>query len=180
MASVSGATRRRTGVATGRTIAVFSRSHAPTLRFIWACFVLAAACALVATGMIAIGPLVPFQPFAFVGMLGFGLGMVGGVIWLTRFKPVLEVTTEGLRDRRLSPDIIPWAGIASVTVSDRRRRQVLQLSINVDVADRMMRTRAQTSTMRARDVAISMVGLNGTFDDLITALRRVEAETRRR
>jgi len=179
MADVSGAARRRGRVPTGRTIAVFSKSHAPTLRFIWACFVVAVACALLATGVIEIEPLRPFQPFAFVGMLMFGLGIVGGVIWLTRFKPILEVTTEGLRDRRLSTDIIPWAGIASVTVSDRRRRQVLQLSINVEVADRMMRTRAQTSQMKGRDVSISMVGLSGTFDDLIAALRRVEAETRR-
>ncbi len=161
-----------------RTIAVFSRSHAPTLRFIWACFVLAAFCALIATGLIAIGPLMPFQPFAFAGMLVFGLCIVGGMLWLTRFKPILEVTTDGLRDRRVSPDIIPWSGIASVTVSDRRRR--LQLQINADVADRMMRTRAQASAMQGRDVSISMIGLNGTFDDLVNALKRVEMETRRR
>ncbi len=161
-----------------RTIAVFSRSHAPTLRFVTACFIMAGLCAMVATGVIGAGPLVAVQPIAFLGMLVFGLCIVGGVLWMTRFRPILEVTTDGLRDRRLSPDIIPWSGIASVTVSDRRRRQVLQLQINVDVADRMMRTRAHAGTMKGRDVAISMTGLNGSFDDLVRALKRVEAETR--
>ncbi len=42
----------------------------------------------------------------------------------------------------------------------------------------MMRTRAHAGTMRGRDVAISMTGLNGTFDDLVRALKRVEEETR--
>jgi hypothetical protein len=164
-----------------RTIAVFTRSLVPTLRFVSTSFVSAAFCAILASGVLPSGRLAEaIELIGFVGMLIFGLCIVGAVLWMMRFKPVLEITTDGLRDRRISTDIIPWTGIASVTVTDTRRRKTLQLTIDLEVTERMMRTRAQASRMRGRDVSISMKGLSGSFDDLIGALRRIEADTRHR
>jgi len=162
-----------------RTIAVFTRSLAPTLRFITTSIVLAAFCGIVAMGFFPAGAFADaVESIAYVGMLLFGLCILGGVLWMARFKPVIEVTTDGLRDRRLAPEIIPWTGIARVTVTDTRRRKQLQLTIDLAVADRMKRTRAQANRMKGRDVTISMNGLSGSFDDLANALRRVEAQTR--
>lgn len=160
-----------------RTLAVFTRSLVPTVRFVMTSGVLAAGCAVIATGTFRSGALVgEIEMIAFVGMLLFGVCILGGVLRIMRFKPVLDVTTEGIRDRRIAPEIIPWSGIASVTVTDARRQRTLELKVHSDVADRLMRPRG-SGTVR-RELAISMAGLSGSFDDLVTALKQAEAATR--
>ena len=160
-----------------RTLAVFTRSLVPTVRFVVTSAVLAVACAVIAIGTFRSGALVgEVEMVAFVAMLVFGICVIGGVLRIMRFKPVLDVTTEGIRDRRIAPEIIPWSGIASVTVSDARRHRTLELKVHSNVADRLMRPRG-SATVR-RDLAISMAGLSGSFDDLVSALKKAEEATR--
>ena len=162
----------------GRTIAVFSLSAAYLMRFITWCVVLVAVCAAFATGLLPAPPLRDFELFAFVGFVVSAVALIAGILLLLRRRrPVLEITTDGIRDRRVSPQLVPWAAIATVSVEAVGRRKMLVLDLDAATGKRLTRAPSASRANR-RGLTISMTGLNGSFDDLVNALRRVEEETR--
>ena len=161
----------------GRTVAVFSRSAAKAMRVVNLCVVLVAVCGAFAGGLLPAPPLRDFEFFAFVGFLISAAVLVLGILQvIRRRRPILEITTEGIRDRRVSSLLVPWAAIATVSVEAVGRRRMLVLDLQKPAATSP--ARAAPARANRRGLTISMTGLNGTFDDLVNALRRAEEATR--
>jgi hypothetical protein len=162
-----------------RTIAVFSRSAAKAMRFVNLCVVLIAVCGMFAAGVLPSPRIQDFEFFAFVGfvMSAIALG-IGLVYLLRRRRPLLEITVDGIRDRRVSSQLVPWAAIATVSVEAVGRRKMLVLDLEAAAGKRLTRAPSQAARANRRGLTISMTGLNGTFEDLVEALRRAEEATR--
>jgi hypothetical protein len=146
------------------------------------------------------------------GQLAFGLLLCGLVLVLVSgptlfsnlmkvirapYGPIIEVSRAGLRDRRISPDIIPWSSIESIW----RFQQSRLLHLILDpAADNSLPRSAIAAWARRRmlkgqlfdelsgqadpycaycygyafgDVSISMSGLPGSFDALVRAVEQV-------
>lgn len=163
----------------GRTIAVFSRSAAKAMRFVNLCVVLVALLGAFAGGLLPAPPLRDFELFAFVGFLISAVALVAGIMVVIRQRrPILEITTEGIRDRRVSATLLPWAAIATVSVEAVGRRKMLVLDFEKAAGARLARSGPAPARANRRGLTISMTGLNGTFEDLVAALRRAEEATR--
>jgi hypothetical protein len=146
------------------------------------------------------------------GQLAFGLLLCGLVLvlvsgpillsYLTKvirapYGPIIEISRAGLRDRRISPDIIPWSGIEAMWRLPQSRRLLLILDPAVDNsllrsahaawARRRMLKRYLVERLSGEDdpyavytygygfgdVSISMLGLAGSFDALVRAVEQV-------
>lgn len=163
----------------GRTIAVFSRSAAKAMRLVNLCVVLVAVCGAFAGGALPAPPLRNFEQFAFVGFVIFAVGFVAGLLLvIRRRRPILEITTAGIRDRRVSSQMVPWAAIATVSVEAVGRRKMLVLDFDKAAEKQLARSASAPARANRRGLTISMSGLNGTFEDLVNALRRAEEATR--
>jgi hypothetical protein len=162
-----------------RTIAVFSRSAAGAMRFVLTCIFLVVVCGMFATGILRGPNLVDFEFFAFVGFVASGLGLlIGFAVLLRQRRPLLEITLDGIRDRRVSSQLVPWALISTVSVEAVGRRKMLVLDLDAGAGKRLSRQPSAQARANRRGLTITMTGLNGTFEDLVAALRRAEEETR--
>jgi hypothetical protein len=161
-----------------RPIAVFSRSAATSMRFVTTCIGLVALCGAFATGILPGPRIVDFEFYAFVGFVISGIGvLIGFAVARRQRRPVLEITLDGIRDRRVTSQLVPWASISTVSVEAVGRRKMLVLDLDAGAGKRLSRVSPQARANR-RGLTISMTGLNGTFEDLVAALRRAEEETR--
>lgn len=161
----------------GRTIAVFSRSAAKAMRFVNICIVLVALCGAFAVGLLPSPPIGDFELLAFVGFVISAIALAIGFVHVIRQRrPLLEITTQGIRDRRVSPQLVPWAAISTVSVEAVGRRKMLVIDLDAAAGKRL--ARAAPGRANRRGLTISMGGLNGTFEDLVNALRRAEEATR--
>jgi hypothetical protein len=160
-----------------RTIAVFSRSAAKAMRFVNVCIVLVAVCGAFAAGVLPSPGIRDFELFAFIGFVLAAIALaIGFVHVVRRRRPILEITTQGIRDRRVSPKLVPWGAISTVSVEAVGRRKMLVLDLETAAGQRLVRAGAPRANRRG--LTISMTGLNGTFEDLVEALRRAEEATR--
>jgi hypothetical protein len=95
-----------------------------------------------------------------------GVPFFGGatILIIARFfqpGPAVEVSTSGIRCRRWPQDFyVPWSAISNMTVQTMRRRKFLTLQV-----------RPPESSGQAASRTISMVGLDGSFDDLLNAIK---------
>jgi len=161
-----------------QVIAIFRRSITKMLGRLVGGVIMMAACALLAFR--AIPAIVPGGGAALVGAAGFVVfGLVTIVIFLQPFRtgPVVEVRTSGLRDHRRSPDVIPWTAIAKVSIRKTRGRQRLALQFHAGAKLRPSRLGRAVGKVNAAagGFAISMAGLDGSFDDLINAIKKANA-----
>ncbi len=164
-----------------QVIAVFRRSITKLLGWLAGCVVMAGACALAAFHAI---PGIAPGGAERIGALGFlFFGLVATVIFMQSFRigPVVEVRTSGIRDRRRSPDLIPWAAIAKASIKKVRSRRVLALQFRPGTKLRPSRLGRATGKLNAAagDWSISMAGLDGSFDGLINAIKKANAVTAR-
>jgi hypothetical protein len=158
-----------------QVIAIFRRSIMKMLGRLVGGIAMMAACALLAFGLIP--AVAPGSGAARAGAAGFVFfGLVTIVIFLQSFRtgPVVEVRTSGLRDHRRSPDIIPWTAIAKVSITTLRGRQRLALQFRAGAKLRPSRLGRAVgkANAAANSFAISMAGLDGSFDDLINAIKK--------
>src|SRR5262249_46327050 len=113
------------------------------------------------------------------------------------YGPIIEVSRAGLRDRRISLDIIPWSSIESIWWLPPARQLQLILDSAVDNslprsayavwARRRMLRRFLYDALSGQDdpytsyrygygfgdVSISMFGLSGSFQALVRAVEQV-------
>ena len=125
-----------------RTIAVFSRSAAKAMRFVMLCIVLVALCGAVAAGILPAPRIVDFEFFAFVGfvMSGARACSSASLVLLRQRRPLLEITVDGIRDRRVSSQLVPWAAISTVSVEAVGRRRMLVLDLDAAAGKRLARS----------------------------------------
>jgi hypothetical protein len=158
---------------THQSVAVFRYAIAKPLGLIAGGIVLTAACAAVALGLLAdprVGGAV--QLAAYAGVVGFGLATIVMIVRLRRRGRVLEITTEGIRDRRLSPDLLLWMDIARASIRQLGRQRVLVLQLHADAQARLRRARGSRAG-NWQSLSIGMDGLDGSIDDLTAAIARV-------
>jgi hypothetical protein len=158
-----------------QVIAIFTRSITKMLGRLAGGVVMMAACALVAFR--AAPAVAPGGGAELVGAAGFVFfGLVTIAIFLQSFRtgPVVEVRTSGLRDHRRSPDVISWTTIAKVSIRKVRGRRLLALQFHAGTKLKPSRLGSAVGKMNAAasGFSISMAGLDGSFDDLINAIKR--------
>jgi len=161
-----------------QVIAIFRRSITKMLGRLAGGVVMMAACALLAFR--AIPAIAPGSGYALVGAAGFVFfGLVTIVIFLQSFRtgPVVEVRTSGLRDHRRSPDVIPWTAISKVSIRNVLGRRLLALQFRAGTKLKPSRLGRAAGKMNAATdgFSISMAGLDGSFDDLINAIKKANA-----
>jgi hypothetical protein len=160
-----------------QVIAAFRRSITKMIGWLAGGTVMTGACALVAFDAI---PNIAGGRGEVVGAWGFLLfGLFTIVIFLQSLRtgPVVEVWTSGIRDRRRSPDLIPWTAIGKVSIKTVRSRRVLALQFRSGTKLRPSRLGRAMGNVNAAagGWSISMAGLDGSFDSLINAIKRANA-----
>jgi hypothetical protein len=113
----------------------------------------------------------------YVGLPIFGVCTAAALLELLRFGPVVEVTAFGIRDRRLSPDLIPWIGISDISVPAEGKDRCVTLRLRPEARAKLKPAKASlfATRLNARgdpDVAISVKLLEGSLDDLVKAIDR--------
>jgi hypothetical protein len=115
----------------------------------------------------------------FAGALLFGSMILLCSARLFQNGPIVEIGEQGIRDRRVSPDVMAWETIDGVQAIKVRERYTLRLQLRApSKLNRTWLNRVVTSG--ASHVSINMVGLNGSFDDLVRAIdqyRKVHTAT---
>lgn len=61
--------------------------------------------------------------YALLGIVVGPLLLIGGIRGLRNRQPVLEITSDGVRDRRLGSGLIPWSAITALDVEPRAHPQ---------------------------------------------------------
>jgi hypothetical protein len=169
-----------------KVIAVFGRSITKMLGMFSGGIAMTGVCALVAFHVIPdIPPDGRAELVGYAGFLFFGLASTIIFTRLFSTSAMLEVSTSGIRDRRRSTVLIPWSAIAKVSIRDDGTRQSLVLQFRPDERAILKALRLDRRLGNLNDVAgarvfsISMKGLDGSFDDLINAIKKAEAVSAR-
>jgi hypothetical protein len=157
---------------------VFERSTGKTLGLVLIGIALSGLCAAIALGLISRSTPGIFDALA--GYVGTVLFPLGTIVWAARlFQPrdVLRVGRAGILDRRISPQRIPWTAISEMSTRKLYSHESLWLHLRPEAAG-LLRPPFATRLMRVLNFAglanvwgISMTGLNGSFEDLLTAVR---------
>ncbi|KMO41303.1 hypothetical protein VQ02_06040 [Methylobacterium variabile] len=120
------------------------------------------------------------QFFVACGLVLFGLGIPLVLRELLRRGPVVSVSAEGLFDRRLSTDWIPWHAIAAVDEVAIGRQGFLQLQVRPGLADHLPWTRRGRWHTRLNGLYgggywIAGQGVRGGTSAVLDAIARVRA-----
>jgi hypothetical protein len=166
--------RRKSGM--DRVIASFHRSIVKMLGLLVVGTLLTGTSGLIAAGTIAdrSDPTIKFV--GYVGTAFFGVCTLVILAHAFRRGAVIDVSTAGIRYYRRSTDLIPWAAIAAMSVHVIRRQKFLVLELFPEDAARLKASRTARLLERGNEafgfsgVWISMVGLDGSLDDLIDAI----------
>ena len=98
---------------------------------------------------------------------------------LLRARPVIEIGMDGIVDRRLGPDTIPWSAVRDIKLVHAGRRPVLSLDVDVPAGalsrvSGLRRYFQQPSDPDGpRAVHISLTGLSGRPTEVIDAVEEV-------
>ncbi|XUM20758.1 STM3941 family protein [Bradyrhizobium oligotrophicum S58] len=103
---------------------------------------------------------------SYIGAVLFPVLAVGA-LWraLTTRGPVLILSREGLRDRRLAAELIPWNAVQDIAVREARGNRSIMLSIDPAVEDKLTFNPILRWTRKA-DRAFGMNGLSIGAADL--------------
>jgi hypothetical protein len=88
--------------------------------------------------------------FGYVGVLFFGACALVAV-WkaLTSHGPVVTITQEGIRDRRIASDLIPWSAVNDISTWQHRRQRFMVLAVDPAVEAGLDLTRMARWTRNA-------------------------------
>ena len=102
-------------------------------------------------------------------------GSVGILVawkWMTQQRPVIELTSTGIRDTRIAAQEIPWIAIERMGVWEFQGQKCIILGVAPEVESRLeltamvRRTRAANAALGADGLAISATGLTMKFQAL--------------
>jgi hypothetical protein len=110
----------------------------------------------------------------FYGRAGtvFFAGCTVVILWraLTMRGPVVTITHEGIRDRRVAAEIIPWSAVSDIGVWEYRGQRVMVLAVDPTVEAGLNLTRIARWTRganRALGLCVTALGLKVGFDELL-------------
>ena len=115
-----------------------------------------------------------------LGVIFFGLD---GVVLATRLfdrSEILTISPAGVRDTRISRDVIPWSAILGMAATSYRGQSFITLEIDPATEEvirlsRMARwSRPMNAKLGFRGLVLNPAGLDGSFDDIVLALTRFE------
>jgi hypothetical protein len=163
----------------GRTLVY--RSAGRTLLLILGGLVLIASTALMVVRAVLALP----DPVAVLLLLIGGAGLllfvpgVGRLVWqLGQRRPVLDIGPDGVRDRRLSPEVLPWSAVRGVGRTRVRRQEFVTLDLVPGAEQGYLTGRTNRLMYRVnqragfRGLHLNVVGLRCTADELYEAVYR--------
>lgn len=127
----------------------------------------------VSVALLVFGDAAREQIGGWVGLVFFGL--CAAMIlqrWLTLRGPVVTVSPEGFRDKRISADVIPWSSISQVSTWSAFDQSVLVLKVDPAVEAKLALTRIAKMTLGpnkslgADGLSVTAQGLKVSFDEL--------------
>lgn len=112
----------------------------------------------------------------YAGVAVFGL-ITSRLIWMlpSGRRPVVIVTSYGIRDLRIGNEFLLWESIADVSAEECRGDKVIVLTPTPAFQRQVSRTRATSRTTPADRVVIRPEGLKMDFDTLLRACRDCHA-----
>jgi hypothetical protein len=117
--------------------------------------------------------------------LGAPLFGLGGLVCLLRVfdrSAIVFISPAGIRDSRISEDIIPWHAILGMTARSYRRQNFITLAIDPEAEKgiKLSRLARWSGPMNAKlgfsGLVLNPAGLDGSFDDIVQALVRFQPE----
>lgn len=110
------------------------------------------------------------------GLLFFGL-CTAVTLWrlLTADRTVVTVTPRGIKDIRLSADVVPWRGVQNISTGKIKRQKFILLAIDPSIEARLAltpiarMTRAPNRMLGFDGLCISAIGLKIDHDALFRA-----------
>jgi hypothetical protein len=116
--------------------------------------------------------------FGWAGTPFFGLTTLMWAARLFARDPAVEVSRAGIRDARVSPDLVPWADIRTAEVVRVSTQYMLELRLRPEAERRLRLTlpaRLYTPLNKWLGYPgfyITMLGLEGSLNDLTDAVER--------
>ena len=124
----------------------------------------------------------------FVGYAGTALFSLATVVatWrlLAERGAVITVSEDGIHDRRLSPNVIPWRAISGISTWQYRRQRMMVLAIDPAAEatlalTRMARwSRGPNRSLGIDGLCVATVGLATDYDTLLEECQRALAQAR--
>lgn len=114
-----------------------------------------------------------------IAMVFYGVFAVRWMRELFRVGPVVEIDMDGIVDRRLGPDTIPWSAVRGIKLVKAGRRPVLALEVDVPpgALSRVSGLRRYFQRLSdpagERTVHVSLTGLSGRPGDVLGAIEDV-------
>jgi hypothetical protein len=101
-----------------------------------------------------------FQQFVgYCGLVFFGFCTLAG-IWMlfTARGPIVTISSEGIRDTRITSDIIPWSAVHKISTWRLQRQKAMVLAVDPAVEERLNLSRMVRMTRKA-NIALGADGL---------------------
>jgi hypothetical protein len=110
------------------------------------------------------------------GLLFFGL-CTTILLWrlLTAGRTVVTITSQGIKDARLSGDVVPWRGIQSLSTAQIKRQRFIVLAIDPSIEQQLTLkpiarlSRGPNRMLGINGLCISAAGLQINHDALFKA-----------
>jgi hypothetical protein len=111
---------------------------------------------------------------AYAGVAFFGLGTLK-IIWtlITTKGPIVAISRYGIRDLRISNELILWGSVEDITIWEYRRQKCIVLKISPALESQLFASKAKRAMLLANravgvdGIAISPSGLTMDFDALL-------------
>jgi hypothetical protein len=104
-----------------------------------------------------IGPFYTVIGYAGVLFFGFGILKIGRLL-LTARGPVLFIDRKGIRDLRVSQDIIPWDAVEQIGISEVKRQRFVTLKVTSALEQKLV-AGAGAKLMKAANHALGVDGI---------------------
>ena len=164
-----------------RVVASFRRSIPQMLGVLALSALFTFGCAAMALGVIDESDVL-IRSIGFVGAALFCPCTLAATVRIFRAGPAIEVTTAGIRYRQRSADLIPWTAISEISVGAMGVQRFLVLHLWPEEAAKLKTSRFVRVMEKANEafgfggVWISMLGLNGSLNDLAGAVATANIE----
>ncbi|WP_283814380.1 STM3941 family protein [Bradyrhizobium japonicum] len=120
----------------------------------------------------------------YVGLAFFGLGTVAAVwLWRRVEGPIVVISRDGIRDRRIAEEVIPWKLVEDISHQNRERFLLLRLSraadyIRFHIGPKRHPIQLTNRTLGVDKVQIGTAGFNVTTEMLLETCRTYHAAAR--
>lgn len=118
----------------------------------------------------------------YAGLVFFGTGTAAGIWLLVRLPngPIVTITSDGICDKRIAEEVIPWKLVVDISRPNRERLLVLRLSRAADQVAFHHRRRGPVhlGASAPNGLQILTMGLNATTEMVLQTCRTYHAAAR--